>query len=81
MPWEPVRGKMIELYGPAVDHPDFSQAFSFTPSVGGGQSVHVQDLREFVDCLVNAKVRTMRFEAYPVVTGYGIEYPKLKSHR
>ena len=27
VPWEPVRDKMLDLYGSAVDHPDFFQAY------------------------------------------------------
>ena len=54
---------MIELYGSAVDQPDFFQAFRLMLDLGGAQSPHVQDLREFVSCCVNSKVRKMRFEA------------------
>ena len=78
VPWEPVRDKMIELYGTAVDHPDFFQAFRLLLDLGGGGSPHVCDLREFTACRVNSKYRKMRFEAYPVVTGYSLELSKLK---
>ena len=77
--WEPVRDRMIELYGTAVDHPDFFQAFRLMLDLGGSGSPHVEDLREFINFCVNAKVRKMRFEAYPVVTGYPKEAPKLKT--
>ena len=78
VPWEPVRDKMVELYGAAVDHPDFFQAFTLVMSVGGGKSLHIKDLQKFIDTFVNPKNRKMRFEAYPVVTAIGIDYPKLK---
>ena len=78
VPWEPVRDRMIELYGPAVDHPDFFSAFRLMLDLGGGNSPHAQDLKEFTACFVNAKVRKMRFEAYPVVTGVPLTYPKVK---
>ena len=78
VPWVQIRDKMVELYGPAVDHPDFFQAFRLLLDLGGRESPHVLDLREFVSCRVNAKVRKMRFEAYPLVTGYPPDVPKLK---
>jgi len=35
VPWEPTRDKMIALYGSAVDHPDFFQAFRLVLDLGG----------------------------------------------
>ena len=48
-------------------------------SVGSGRenSPHVSDLREFYG-RVNAMSRKYRFEAYPVVTGYGVIFLKLQ---
>ncbi len=36
VPYEAVRDRMIELYGSAVDHPDFFQAFRRLLDLGGG---------------------------------------------
>ena len=36
VPFEPVRDKLIELYGAAVDHPDFIHAFRLVIDAGGG---------------------------------------------
>ena len=34
-PFEPVRDKLIDLYGAAVDHPDFIHAFRLVIDAGG----------------------------------------------
>ena len=36
VPFEPVRDKLIDLYGAAVDHPDFVHAFRLVIDAGGG---------------------------------------------
>ena len=36
VPFDPVRDKMIDLYGAAVDHPDFVHAFRLVIDAGGG---------------------------------------------
>ena len=35
VPFEPVRDKLIDLYGAAVDHPDFVHAFKLAVDAGG----------------------------------------------
>ena len=35
VPFEPVRDKLIDLYGAAVDHPDFVHAFRLVMDAGG----------------------------------------------
>ena len=35
VPYEPVRDKLIDLYGAAVDHPDFVHAFKLVIDAGG----------------------------------------------
>ena len=44
VPFEPVRDKLIDLHGAAVDHPDFVHAFRLVIDAGGAGSVHMQDL-------------------------------------
>ena len=36
VPFEPVRDKLIDLYGAAVDHPDFLHAFRLVIDAWGG---------------------------------------------
>ena len=38
VPFEPVRERMVELYGIAVDHPDFFKAFQLVLDAGGHDS-------------------------------------------
>ena len=78
VPFEPVRDKLVELYGSAVDHPDFLDAFKMVMDVGGASSVHLKDLKEFTSTFVNERNRKMRFDAYAVVAQYPVEFPRLK---
>ena len=79
VPFDPVRAKMVELYGAAVDHPDFVQAFRLVLDAGGHDSPHMQDLHEFTKVHVNPKLRKMRFEAYAVVAPWPTDFPRLKN--
>ena len=76
--FEPVRDKLVELYGAAVDHPDFVNAFKVVCDAGGAESVHLKDLHEFTSVYVNPKLRKMRMEAYAVVAPYPIDFPRIK---
>ena len=78
VPFEPVRDKLVELYGSAVDHPDFLDAFKMVMDLGGASSVHLKDLKEFTSTFVNERNRKMRFDAYAVVAQYPVEFPRLK---
>ena len=78
VPFEPIRGRMVELYGPAVDHPDFRKAFQLVLDAGGHDSPHMKDLQSFSKVFVNAKLRKMRWEAY-LVAEYPVEFPKVKN--
>ena len=77
--FEPVRDKLIELFGSQVDHPDFVFAFRLVNDAGGAASKHMKDLFEFTTVYVNEKLRKMRMEAYAIVAPYPIEYPKIKN--
>ena len=77
--FEPVRDKLIEMYGSAVDHPDFHSAYRLVMSAGGAESVHMKELRDFTTVFVNQKLRKMRMEAYTVVASYPVEFPKIKN--
>ena len=78
VPFEPVRERMVELYGAAVDHPDFCKAFQFVLDAGGHDSPHMKDLQSFINAHVNPKLRKMRWEAYAVAE-YLVEFPKVKN--
>ena len=77
--FEPVRDKLIELYGAAADHPDVLNAFKVVCDAGGAESVHLKELQEFTSVYVNPKLRKMRFEAYAVIAQYPVSFPRLKN--
>ena len=77
--FEPLRDRLVDLYGAAVDHPDFVQAFRLVLDAGGHDSPHMADLHQFTKVFVNPKVRKMRFEAYAVVAPYPLRYPRVKN--
>ena len=77
--FEPVRERMIDLYGAMVDHPDFHHAFRFVLDAGGCDSPHMKDLTDFTSVHVNPKMRKLRFETYAVVAVLPIEFPRLKT--
>ena len=77
--FDAVRDKLIELYGSAVDHPDFVWAFRLVCDAGGATSVHMRDLHEFTTVYVNPKLRKMRMEAYAVVAPYPVQFPQIKN--
>ncbi|CAK0895420.1 unnamed protein product, partial [Prorocentrum cordatum] len=79
VPFEPVRGKLIDLYGAEIDHPDFLRLFKLVRDAGGEGSIHMKDLFSFTGVFVNPKVRKMRMEAYGVIAPYPEEFPKLKN--
>ena len=78
VPFEPVRERMVELYGAAVDHPDFCKAFQLVLDAGGHDSPHMKDLQSFINAHVNPRLRKMRWEAYAVAE-YPVEFPKVKN--
>ena len=78
VPFEPVREKMVEFFGAAVDQADFYQAFRFVMDEGGADSPHLLELKEFTQCCVNPKYRKMRFETYAVVAQYPQQFLKSK---
>ena len=79
VPFEPVRSKMIDLYGSLVDHPNFQCAFRLVLDAGGCDSPHMKDMNDFTSVHVNPKVRKLRFETYAVVAPLPIKYPALKN--
>ena len=64
VPFDPVRNRMLELYGPLVDHPDFCKAFQLVLDAGGQDSPHMKDLAMFISIHVNQQIRKMRWETY-----------------
>ena len=78
VPFEPVRERMVELYGAAVDHPDFCKAFQLVLDAGGHDSPHMKDLQSFINAHVNPKLRKMRMETYGPISQYPSLFPKIK---
>ena len=77
--FEPIRERMIDLYGAIVDHPDFHHAFRLVLDAGGCDSPHMKDMNDFTSVHVNQHFRKLRFETYAVVAVLPIEYPALKN--
>ena len=77
--FEPVRDKMIDMYGADVDHPDFLQMFKFVCDAGGPDSIHLKDLFAFTTGFVNPHMRKMRMEAFGVIAQYPLEFPRIKN--
>ena len=76
--FEEVRNRMIDLYGAAVDHPDFHHCYRLCLDVGGRDSIHLQNLYDFTQLFVNPKVRNLRFEAYAMVAPLPWGLPRFK---
>ena len=79
VPFDPVRDKMVDLYGADVVDEDLLSAFVLIMDAGGAGSVHMHDLANFVSAYVNPKVRKMRFEVYAIVCLYPLLFPKIKN--
>ena len=77
--FEPIRNKMLDLYGHSVDHPDFFKAFQLVLDAGGAESPHMADLQDFTGVFVNPKMRKLRFETYSLVAPLPIIFPRLKN--
>ena len=77
--FEPIRSKMLDLYGASVGHPDFYKAFQLVLDAGGADSPHMLDLQEFQGVLVNPKIRKLRFETYGVVAPLPVALPRVKN--
>ena len=77
--FEPVRDRMIDLYGSVVDHPDFHHAFRLVLDSGGGDSPHMKDLGDFTSVHVNPKMRKLRFGTYAAVAVLPYNFPGMKN--
>ena len=76
--FDPSRSRMLELYGTAVDHPDFHNAFTVVVSAGGCGSPALQEMMDFTAAFVNPKLRQLRFEVYSVVAPFHEHHVRLK---
>ena len=77
--FDPVRDKLVELYGGAAEHPDYTHAFKLVIDAGGCGSTHMEDLHQFTKVFVNPKVRKLRMETYATVASYPVDFPKIKN--
>ena len=64
--YEPVRDKLLDLYGADVDHPDFVHWFRFILAAGGAGSLHLADLTDFTTVFVNQKLRKIQISVYTI---------------
>ena len=76
--FEEVRGRMIDLYGAAVDHPDFHFCYRLVLETGGRDSPHLKNLYDFTQLHVNPKVRNIRFDTYAMVAPLPWALPRFK---
>ena len=76
--FEPVRSKMVDYYGCAVDHPDFLQAFRLIMDCGGFGSPHLENLEDFTGVYVNPTFRNLRWETYSAVAVLPYNRPRVK---
>ena len=76
--FEKIRNRMLDLYGAAVDHPDFHHCYRLCLDVGGRDSPHLQNLYDFTQLFVNPKVRNLRFESYAQVAPLPWKLPRFK---
>ena len=58
--FEPIRDKMLELYGSTIDHPDFHHAIRVVMDSGGSESPHMKDMQDFTYVHVNPRLRKLR---------------------
>ena len=77
--FEPIRDKMLELYGSTIDHPDFHHAFRVVMDSGGSKSPHMKDMHDFTSVHVNPRMRKLRLETYAVVAPLAVDRPRLKN--
>ena len=76
--FEEVRLRMIDLYGSAVDHPDFHHCYRLVLDAGGRGSQHLKNLYEFTQVHVNPKVRNIRFDTYAMMAPLPHSLPRVK---
>ena len=76
--YEEVHNRMVDLYGAAVDHPDFHHCYRLCLDVGGSDSIHLQNLYDFTQVFVNPKLRNLRWEAYAMVAPLPCVLPRFK---
>ena len=69
---------MIDLYGSAIDHPDFNHCYRLVLEAGGAESTHLQNLYDFTQTHVNPKMRNIRFETYAMVVPLPHTLPRFK---
>ena len=75
----PVRDRLIDLYGSAVDHPEFIYLFRFVLMSGGATSVHLANLKEFTTIFVNQHIRKMQMTAYVIVSRYPVKIRRVSN--
>ena len=77
--WEPVRDKLIDMYGEDANDINLVEMFKFILSAGAKGSPHLKDIQNFMQVYVNPKKRKMLTGAYGVFCQYPVEFVHLKN--
>ena len=62
-PFNPVRDKLISIYGPVADDNNLLNAFQYIMEAGGKGGIHLQDLNVFYNQLVSPNERKLQMQA------------------
>ena len=72
VPWEPVRDKLIDMYGGMADDPNALYLFRYVMGAGGKDGTHVGDMNDFIQVFVNPKFRKMQMGVYFILSSYPV---------
>ena len=78
VPFNPVRDKLLELFGSAADHPNLIDCFHIVLSVGGGDSELLTECFNFCAQFVNETSKNFRVEAYGAIANIPVAFPRIK---
>jgi len=62
--YEPIRDRLIDLYGPCADNAQYIWCFRFVLAQGGSASPWLERLKNFTSNFVNQKLRKLPLEVY-----------------
>ena len=77
VPFEPVKVKLIQLFGSVVDSPAFVKAYELVLKSGGSTSPTFQDLFNWADYVVDEEYRKWRPDSYQTFALYPAEFPNI----
>ena len=77
VPFDPVKKKLLELYGSDVDHRGFVAAYKLVVLSGGCDSPTFKDLFNWADYFVDEGFRTFPLESYITLASYPDKFPNI----